>query len=130
MEDQVFQLVNQIRAEYGLPAYQKLDALSDAAGKRASEISGYYSHTRPNGTPSYTVLAEYGLNYSYVGENIAAGQRTAQVVVNDWMESTMGHREAILSTDYRYMGVGFVQVQGNDSQGYYYYWTQVFYTPL
>lgn len=130
MEEQVFRLVNQIRAEYGLPAYQKSDLLSDAADKRAEEISSFYNHTRPNGTPFYTVLAEYGLNYSYTGENIAAGQRTAQVVVNDWMASTMGHREAILSSEYQYMGVGFVRVQSSDPQGYYYYWVQEFYTPL
>ena len=130
MADQVFRLVNEIRAEYGLPAFKKLDPLTGAAQKRAAEISGYYSHTRPNGTNSYTVIKEYGLNYRTTGENIAAGQRTAQQVVNDWMGSTMGHREAILSSDYQYMGVGYVTLSSNDVQGLKYYWTQEFFTPL
>ena len=130
MEEQVFRLVNQIREEYGLPVFKRLDALTGAAGKRAKEVSGFYSHTRPSGYASYTVLKEYGLNYSYAGENIAAGQRTAQVVVNDWMTSTKGHREAILSNEYQYMGVGFVRLQGSDPQGFGYYWVQEFFTPL
>ena len=123
-------LINQIRAEYGLPAFKKLDALTAAAQKRAQEISGYYSHTRPNGTDSSTVIAQYGLNYSVTGENIAAGQMTAQQVVNDWMGSTMGHREAILSPAYQYMGVGYLALHGGDTQGFKYYWTQEFFTPL
>lgn len=130
MADQVFRLVNQIRAEYGLPAYKRLDSLTGAAQKRADEISVYYSHTRPSGKSSIAVFAEYGLNYSYAGENIAAGQKTAQQVVNDWMGSTMGHREAILSPDYQYLGVGCVELHSNDIQGYRYYWTQEFFTPL
>lgn len=128
--EQVFELVNQIRAEYGLPAYGKLDALTGAAQKRAVEISSFYSHTRPNSQPSYTVIKEYGMSYSFTGENIAAGQLTAQQVVNDWMGSTTGHREAILSPDYRYMGVGYTSLHGIDPQGFSYYWVQEFYTPL
>ena len=128
--EQVFQLVNQIRTEYGLPAFGKLDALTGAANKRAVEISGFYSHTRPNSQPSYSVMREYGLNYSFTGENIAAGQMTPQQVVNDWMGSTMGHREAILSPDYKYMGVGYSVLSGSDPQGFRYYWVQEFFTPL
>ena len=126
----MFRLVNEIREEYGLPAFKRLEPLTDAAQKRAVEISGYYSHTRPNGTNSYTVINEYGLDYRTTGENIAAGQRTAQQVVNDWMGSTMGHREAILSAEYQYMGVGYVALDGGDVQGYGHYWTQEFFTPL
>lgn len=127
---EVFRLVNQIRAEYGLPAFKQLDALTGAAQKRAQELSGFYSHNRPNGQPSYTVMKEFGLEYRLTGENIAAGQMTPQEVVNAWMSSTVGHREAILSSDYRYMGVGYVCLTSGDSQGYKYYWTQEFYTPF
>ena len=130
MADQVFRLVNEIRAEYGLPAFKKLDSLTSAAQKRAGEISVSYSHTRPGGKTSSSVLAEYGLNYSLTGENIAAGQMTAQQVVNDWMNSTMGHREAILNPRYQYLGVGFVVLNSGDTQGFRYYWTQEFFTPL
>lgn len=128
--EQVFVLVNQIRKEYGLPAFKQLSGLTDAAQKRAQEISASYGHTRPNGSGNVTVMAEYGLNYSFAGENIAAGQMTPQEVVNAWMGSTLGHREAILNSNYQYMGVGYVCLQSNDQQGYRYYWTQEFFTPL
>ena len=128
--EQVFVLVNQIREEYGLPAFKQLSGLTAAAQKRAQEISAYYGHTRPGGSGNVTVMAEYGLNYSFAGENIAAGQMTPQEVVNAWMGSTLGHREAILNGNYQYMGVGYVCLQGSDPQGYRYYWTQEFFTPL
>ena len=128
--EQVFVLVNQIRAEYGLPAYEKLDALTNAAVIRAKEISGHYGHTRPDGRNSYSVIYDVGLDYSATGENIAAGQRTPQEVVNAWMGSTMGHREAILSSEYRYLGVGCIYLPNDTNQGFGYYWAQEFYTPL
>lgn len=127
--EEVFALVNQIRAEYGLDPYQELSSLTDAAVTRAWEISVVYSHTRPDGAKCSSVVTENGLNFSYTGENIAAGQASPSEVVSAWMSSTKGHREAILSTDYKYMGVGFYYVpDGND--GYKYYWAQEFYTPL
>ncbi len=129
--DQVFDLVNQIRAEHGLPPFKQLKAVDDAAYTRATEISSYYSHTRPDGRKSSSVLGDYGLFFHYAGENIAAGTSYGdpQKVVDAWMNSTAGHRENILSTKYEYMGVRYYY-KIDDPQGYNFYWAQEFYTPF
>ncbi|MDE5753217.1 MAG: hypothetical protein K2H89_01530, partial [Oscillospiraceae bacterium] len=51
-----------------------------------------------------------------VGENIAWGYATPEAVVKGWMSSE-GHRANILGSNFRYIGVGYVD--GN-------YWTQLF----
>ncbi len=45
-----------------------------------------------------------------VAENIARGQRSAAQVMQAWMGSTMGHREAIENCAYNYIGIGLNRV--------------------
>lgn len=125
LSQQVFDVVNGIRAEHGLPAFKQLDSLNAAAAERAWETTVYNSHTRPDGTRCFTVLDEYGMkNPSTKAENIAKWYSSAQAVVNAWM-SDYAHRSAILG-NHEYMGVGCYYVSGD----YYgYYWAQMFYTP-
>jgi hypothetical protein len=56
------------------------------------------------------------------GENIAAGYRDAESVVNAWMGSS-GHRQKILAPDMKSLGVA---VADNPGSTYGRYWTQVF----
>ena len=125
LSQQVFDVVNSVRAEYGLAPFKQLDSLNAAAAERAWETTVYNSHTRPDGTKCFTILDEYGLkNPSTKAENIAKWYSSAQAVVNSWM-SDYAHRSAILG-NHEYMGVGCYYMAGD----YYgYYWAQVFYTP-
>ncbi len=125
--DQVFDLTNQIRAEYGLSPLQKLDGLTAAAVTRAWETTIQNSHTRPDGTSCFTVLPEYGLKLSHRGENIAVWSSTPQQAVNSWMNDA-AHRNILLDPEYKYLGVGFFYVK-NDPKGNYYYWEQLYYAP-
>ena len=93
--------------------------LSEAANVRSSELRKNFSHTRPNGTSCFTVLKEFDISYFSVAENIAYGQRTPEIVMNAWMNSS-GHRANILSKNVEYIGVGVVYSNG------IYYWTQLF----
>lgn len=47
------------------------------------------------------------------------GQRTPEIVMNDWMNSS-GHRANILNENYDCIGVGYTMVDG------YPYWVQLF----
>ena len=40
-------------------------------------------------------------------ENLAAGYTTPEAVMASWMTSPYGHRDAILSTSYWELGVGY-----------------------
>ncbi|MFD0585593.1 CAP domain-containing protein [Dactylosporangium darangshiense] len=60
------------------------------------------------------------------GENIAAGQDSAEAVMRDWMNSK-GHRDNILNCSFVDLGVGLAyQIKNNRK---YPYWTQDFGTP-
>ena len=119
MADRVIELVNQERTSRGLQPLVKDDRLMVAAAARAKELSQRYSHTRPDGSECFTILWHLGIDYAYAGENIAMGQRTPEIVMNDWMNSS-GHRANILNENYDCIGVGYTMVDG------YPYWVQLF----
>ena len=119
MADRVIELVNQERTSRGLQPLLKHDGLMVAAAARARELSQRYSHTRPNGSECFTILWHLGIDYGYAGENIAMGQRTPEIVMNDWMNSS-GHRANILNENYDCIGVGYTMVDGHP------YWVQLF----
>ena len=119
MADRVIELVNQERTSRGLQPLVKDDRLMVAAAARAKELSQRYSHTRPNGSECFTILWHLGIDYGYAGENIAMGQRTPEIVMNDWMNSS-GHRANILNENYDCIGVGYTMVDGHP------YWVQLF----
>ena len=119
MADRVIELVNQERTSRGLQPLLKHDGLMVAAAARARELSQRYSHTRPDGSECFTILWHLGIDYGYAGENIAMGQRTPEIVMNDWMNSS-GHRANILNENYDCIGVGYTMVDGHP------YWVQLF----
>lgn len=117
---EVLQLINAERAKIGLSALTTTNSLSDAANLRAAEIKGLFSHTRPDGSNSFTVLDKYNINYQAAGENIAYGQKTPEAVVEAWMNSA-GHRANILNSSFGKVGIGcYVASDGT------LYWTQLF----
>ena len=115
----VIELVNEERAAKGLKPLEYRADVQNAADIRANEIVTSFSHTRPDGSSCFTVLNQTGVTYRAVGENIAYGQRSAEEVMNGWMNSS-GHRANILSENYTGIAVGIVQ-KGNVK-----YWVQIF----
>lgn len=103
---QVFNLVNERRKASGLAELQFNNTLAQVATYRCIEIieTDVFSHTRPDGTPCYTLFDQYGMVYSAAGENLAAGQMNPDEVVTDWMNSP-GHRANILG-DFTDIGIG------------------------
>lgn len=116
---QVAAFTNHERAGKGISLLAYSDELSRVANVRAKEIASYFSHTRPDGREYYTVMEDFGIKYSYYGENIAFGPSTPQTVVAAWMDSSP-HRANILKSNYKYIGVGMASSNGT------YYWVQLF----
>ncbi|MCX7658298.1 MAG: CAP domain-containing protein [Oscillospiraceae bacterium] len=104
----VVDLVNAERAKAGVGALAVLPSVEEAAQVRAGELIISFSHTRPNGTSCFTVLSEFGVGYSASGENIAAGQKTPQAVMESWMNSS-GHKANILNPDFTHIGIGYAE---------------------
>ena len=118
----VVELVNAERANAGLGPLTIDQSLVNSATVRAGEIAVYFDHTRPNGRDCFSAFTECGVNYSYAGENIAAGQRSPEAVVEAWMNSS-GHKANILSPNFTRIGVGYVKISGTT---YVHYWVQNF----
>ena len=118
MANEFFQLMNQKRAEAGLPEY-KLDAgLMDMAMTRAAQLCIYFDHASltsdprkddalgdlQNGTPIEQALR--------VVENIADGTGDATSTYNAWYGSN-GHKLALISDKFYYCGIGAVTYHNN-----------------
>lgn len=118
-ESKVIDLTNEHRRKNGLPNLQPDTALSNVAQKKSNDMQAknYFSHTSPTYGSPFDMMRDFGVTYNTAGENIAMGQRSAEEVVNAWMNSE-GHRKNILSPNYTHIGVGHTS-QGN-------YWTQMF----
>ena len=96
------ELVNEARAEEGLPALTLDPDLVEAAEIRARELSEYFSHTRPDGRRPHSVLDDLGIPCRSHGENIASGGAISSTI-KGWMSSS-GHRAAILGEQYETYG--------------------------
>ena len=118
--EEIVRLVNVERKKAGLPAVKLSRELYRPAMIRAREIVKSFSHTRPNGLPFNSVF--YGITYRTVGENLAAGQTSCEMVMQQWMDSP-GHRANILNKKFRYLGVAYLY---SGKGKYKHYWVQEF----
>lgn len=115
-------IVNEERKKQGLKPLVLDAKLTSAANLRAEEIYKKFSHSRPDGSSCFTVLYDFHISYRAAGENIAAGQKTPEIVMNAWMNSK-GHRANILNSNYGKIGIGVYEVPGSM---YGIYWVQLF----
>lgn len=119
---EVFELVNAERAANGLSALTYSDELDQVAQAHSEDMAAnsYLSHTNLDGLSPFDRMAAAGISYYTAAENIAAGQRTPEAVMESWMNSE-GHRANILNPDLKQIGIGVAY--GGD---YGIYWTQCF----
>jgi Ca2+-binding RTX toxin-like protein len=127
-DQQVLKLVNQYRSQNGLRALTLSQELDQAADKYANRMAtgDFFSHNDPNGSTPFTRMKAEGYNYSWAGENIAAGYSTPEAVVQGWMNSP-GHRANILNANYTHMGLGYAYLANDTGTvNYNHYWVQNF----
>ena len=121
----VLSLVNAERATNGLGALEWGSTCENAAGVRALEIVGTYSHVRPGGA-DWDTACPIPSSGGKSGENLAAGNGAVspETVVATWMASPE-HRKNILNGDFTKMAVGF---EFRPDTQYQTYWTEIFST--
>lgn len=122
---EVLDLVNEERNKQGLNPLMMNSELNHVATLKAQDMrdNNYFDHNSQRYGSPFEMLQQFGVHYTYAGENIAAGQKTAQDVMNDWMNSS-GHRANILNQNYTHLGVGYVE-----GGAYGTYWVQEFTKP-
>lgn len=106
--------------------------LNSAARAHSAEMASrnYFSHNSADGTSaSARITRGFGYPSSYVGENIAAGQRSVLAVCAAWMCSS-GHRSNILRCGFDTLGSGVAgaldKASASASSKYGIYWTNDF----
>jgi uncharacterized protein YkwD len=141
IEDEVVTLVNQQRRLNGCNVDLTISAQLSAAALRHSRdmaLNDFFGHDGSDQSTMISRVVATGYTYSLLAENIQAGARTPQQVVNDptmgWMQSP-GHRANILNCSLRETGIGYYyqaddQPLTGSTDPLYYYWTQDFATPL
>jgi len=132
----VLALVNDARARARRCGRKRFDAapplvwsatLSRAARVQADDMArhGRLSHSGSDGSTPAERATRAGYRWSLVGENIAAGQPTAEQVVAEWLESP-GHCANVMDPGYAESGVAFAY-EAKSEKGVY--WSQVFGKP-
>ena len=126
-EQRVVELVNAERARVGMPPLKRNTDLDYAARYHAKDLQDedYFAHDSYDATNMVCSWSEriskFYSGWNGLGENIAGGYSTPENVMSGWMGSS-GHKDNILSTGYREMGVGYYY----GSNGYHSYWVQDF----
>jgi uncharacterized protein YkwD len=120
----VLELTNLERSKAGIPALSLNGELSNAAQMYSTVLaeSDCFAHTCgpvPDFGDRLTQAGYTGM--AAAGENIAAGYRTPEDVIQGWMNSP-GHRANLLSSSYTEIGIGVATGGGK----YGIFWTQDF----
>lgn len=99
------------------------DALDIAAARHSDDMATHdiFSHTGTDGSSVGERATQSSYTWDRIGENIAAGQRSAQEAHEGWIESP-GHCRNIMQADFENIALACTV---NDDATYTRYWTQV-----
>lgn len=108
----VLEIVNEERWQNGhLPPLKGESTLNSAAETHSNNMAvrNFFDHCDldTHTSPWDRMEAAGYTNWNYAGENIAAGYGSPENVMAGWMNSS-GHRANILSTEFREIGIGFI----------------------
>ncbi|RJR30109.1 CAP domain-containing protein [Candidatus Microgenomates bacterium] len=108
--EEVIKLTNNRRIENGLTPVVFNSSLSQAAKAKGEDMlnSDYWAHVSPTGTEPWKFFRDVGYTYRYAGENLARDFTSPVAAVDAWMASP-SHRENMLSSKYKDIGVAVVE---------------------
>ena len=125
-ELQFLTLINNYRAQNGLPGFALSDTLSAASEGHSYDmgVNNYFSHTGSDGSSPWDRIRAAGYGYNTtLAENIAAGYGgTAQAMFDVWRNSPP-HNENMLNPNLLAIGIGRYYAPGST---YGWYWTTDF----
>lgn len=128
-EAELARLINQTRAERGLPPYEISAELSAAARGHSCDLAAntLISHLASDGRTLTQRLEGSQTAWQWPSENIAAGSDDPRVIVGMWMDepSDGPHLLNILSPDQQAVGTGYC-FRADDPSGNQHYWTADF----
>jgi uncharacterized protein YkwD len=124
-ETKFLSLINAYRKSKGVAPLRLSRTLGAAAEHHSLEMArnNYFSHTLLNGISWSTNILKHGYKASAtMGENIAAGNSSAQATFDQWRRSS-GHNRNMLNPNFRAIGIGRAS---KSTSKYGWYWTTTF----
>lgn len=110
-QNQLVELINQERIAQGLKPLSVHPGLMELAQKKSQEMKdkNYFSHTSPTSGSFFSMVANAGIKYKSVGENLAQARnvKTAHIL----LMASQPHKENILRAGFTHVGVGVVSTQ-------------------
>lgn len=103
---EVLKIVNEERVKAGLEKLTLDKELSRLADIRCGEAAKKFEHVRPDNRSWSTVFDDENYSYNSARENLAKGQKSAEEVMTDWMNSS-GHKANILSDNVCKIGIAY-----------------------
>lgn len=130
-ESTLLDLINEARANQGLPAYSLSSHLRSAARSHSADMAcnDYLSHTGSDGSSVGERVSAEGYDWSWVGENIFAtssSSSSAPQQAFDWWMNSTGHKANILNVNFTEIGIGYMY-RADSTYGSYF--TAVFARP-
>ena len=113
-------LINDFRLANGVPGLNTSDRPGAAADHHSVDEANRnnFSHTLAGGTSWSKNLLDQGYTFdTYRGENIAAGNGSAQATIDQWKRS-LGHRANMLNPNFTVIGVGRASNRSSNWDGY------------
>lgn len=122
----IFHLTNAFRVYHGRSILSWCSIAAESARLHSQDMAdnNYFAHESQDGRQPWDRMEALGINYVSAGENISAGKYSGFVAYDSWVNS-LGHRENLLSSSYKSLGVGIAY---NASSMYKMYHTQNFYS--
>jgi hypothetical protein len=107
--EEIFQLVNRSRVDEGVEPLAWSTPLAEVGDGHATEmyVVGYFSHTSATTGTVGDRMAEAGIPFRVVGENLALAA-TSRTVHEGLMDSP-GHRANILGANFTRVGIGVIR---------------------
>jgi len=118
-QNEIASLINNARAQHGLPALTINAQLTAAAQGHSIDMAchGFLGHNGSDGSTVHERVVAAGYNPSY-SEEIIYGSGYPQTAFDWWMNDQI-HRDAILNPNVIEMGVGYAYVADTAHGGYY-----------
>lgn len=122
---EILERMNEVRGGAGLEPLVVDVRLVQAAREHSESMveNDFFGHRGPDGVEPADRVTETGYSWTFVAENLAAGDLTPTQVVAGWLESPL-HRDNMLERAAAHVGIAYVE--GSVSGQYQTYWTAVF----
>jgi uncharacterized protein YkwD len=117
-EYQLFDLTNAARVAHGVNPLTWNEHVKYTAREHSLDmaVNNYFDHVNLSGQSPFDRMQEDRIVFAVAGENLAYGQFSS-IFAHEGLMNSLGHRENILKSEFKYLGVGVAF--NSESKPYY-----------